>query len=84
MNAGHISNGLLAVDAYRQTKGACGGIDFWGNAWEWTTSTDSNGNYIIKGGSWDSSRDDCRTEKSDITRKGTQGYNNVGFRIVRQ
>lgn len=84
MNAGRITNGLTPVDAYQQTKGACGGIDFWGNAWEWTISTDTNGNYIIKGGSWDSSRDDCRTEKSDITRKGTQGYSNVGFRIVRQ
>ena len=83
MNSGHKERGLTAVDAYEQSKGACGGIDFWGNCWEWTSSTDANGLYIIKGGSWDSSRDDCRTEKSDVVREGSQEYANVGFRVVR-
>ena len=83
MNAGRVESGLTAVDAYSQTTGACGGIDFWGNCWEWTSSTDASGSYIIKGGSWDSSRDDCRSEKSDVVRTGTQGYANVGFRVVR-
>ena len=41
------------------------------------------GLYIIKGGSWDSKRDDCRSEKSDDVRNGAQGYANVGFRVVR-
>lgn len=83
MNAGFVESGLTAVDAYSQTTGACGGIDFWGNCWEWTSSTDDNGQYIIKGGSWDSDRDDCRSEKSDVTRDGSMGYQNVGFRVVR-
>ena len=83
MNSGHIERGLTAVDAYVQSKGACGGIDFWGNCWEWTSSTDKEGLYIIKGGSWDSKRDDCRSEKSDDVRNGVQGYANVGFRVVR-
>lgn len=83
MNSGHVEPGLTAVDAYGQTTGACGGIDFWGNCWEWTSSTDTSGSYIIKGGSWDSERDDCRSEKSDVVRTGTQGYMNVGFRVVR-
>lgn len=83
MNSGHAENGLTAVDAYSQSKGACGGIDFWGNCWEWTSSTDANGQHIIKGGSWNSKRDDCRSEKSDVVRNGTQGYSNVGFRVVR-
>lgn len=83
MNANHIESGLTAVDAYKQSTGACGGIDFWGNCWEWTTSTNANGQHIIKGGSWDSKRDDCRSEKSDDVRDGTEGYANVGFRIVR-
>ena len=30
MNANHIESGLTAVDAYKQSTGACGGIDFWG------------------------------------------------------
>ena len=83
MNSGYVESGLTAVDAYSQTTGACGGIDFWGNCWEWTSSTDTNGMYIIKGGSWDSDRDDCRSEKSDVVRDGSQGYANVGFRVVR-
>lgn len=83
MNSGHAERGLTAVDAYTQSKGACGGIDFWGNCWEWTSSTDTNGMYIIKGGSWDSDRDDCRSEKSDEVRNGSQGYVNVGFRVVK-
>lgn len=83
MNSGHVESGLTVVDAYSQTTGACGGIDFWGNCWEWTSTTDANGSYIIKGGSWDSDRDDCRSEKSDVVRDGSQGYANVGFRVVR-
>lgn len=83
MNSGRVESGLTPVDAYSQTTGACGGIDFWGNCWEWTSSTDASGAYIIKGGSWDSDRDDCRSEKSDVVRNGTQGYTNVGFRVVR-
>ena len=83
MNSGRVETGLTPVDAYNQTTGACGGIDFWGNCWEWTSSTDAGGSYIIKGGSWDSERDDCRSEKSDVVRTGTQGYANVGFRVVR-
>ena len=83
MNSGYVESGLTAVDAYSQATGACGGIDFWGNCWEWTSSTDPNGLYIIKGGSWDSERDDCRSEKSDDVRNGSQGYANVGFRVVR-
>lgn len=83
MNSGYVESGLTVVDAYSQTTGACGGIDFWGNCWEWTSSVDANGLYIIKGGSWDSDRDDCRSEKSDVVRDGSQGYANVGFRVVR-
>ena len=83
MNSSRVESGLTAVDAYSQPTGACGGIDFWGNCWEWTSSTDSSGSYIVKGGSWDSERDDCRSEKSDVVRTGTQGYANVGFRVVR-
>ena len=83
MNANRVESGLTAVDAYKQSAGACGGVDFWGNCWEWTSSTDANGQYIVKGGSWDSKRDDCRSEKSDDVRNGAQGYANVVFRVVR-
>ena len=83
MNSDHVERGLTAVEAYAQTTGACGGIDFWGNCWEWTSTTNANGEYIVKGGSWDSSRDACRSEYSDDARNGSEGYANVGFRVVR-
>ena len=83
MNTNHVESGLTAVDAYSQTTGACGGIDFWGNCWEWTSTTNEAGQYIIKGGAWDTSRDECRTEYSDDARNGANGYANVGFRVVR-
>jgi len=83
MNSDHVEQGLTAVDAYSQTTGACGGIDFWGNCWEWTSTQAANGEYIVKGGAWDSSRDQCRSEYSDDSRDSSQGYQNVGFRVVR-
>ena len=83
MNSDHVERGLTAVEAYAQTTGACGGIDFWGNCWEWTSTTNASGEYIVKGGSWDSSRDACRSEYSDDARNGAEGYDNVGFRVVR-
>ena len=83
MNANHIESGLTSVDAYSDSKGGCGGIDFWGNCWEWTSTQTNDGKYIIKGGAWDSSRDECRSEYSDASRDGSKGYANVGFRVVR-
>lgn len=83
MNSDHVEKGLTAVDAYKQTTGACGGIDFWGNCWEWTSTQAANGEYIVKGGAWDTSRDECRSEYSDTAYDGFKGYTNVGFRVVR-
>ena len=83
MNSGHIQNGLTPVDYYSQTTGACGGIDFWGNSWEWTSTQNDEGLYIVKGGAWDSTRDQCRTEYSGDARDGNSTYSNVGFRVVR-
>ena len=83
MNANFVESGLTSVDAYAGSKGNCGGIDFWGNCWEWTSTLDADGNYLVKGGSWDSSRDACRSEYCDDAREGTGRYANVGFRVVR-
>ena len=84
MNSDHVEKGITAVDAYAQTTGACGGIDFWGNCWEWTSTLNASNQYIVKGGSWDSGRDACRSEYSDDARDGSKGYANVGFRVVRE
>ena len=83
MNSGHIHNGLTPVEAYSQTTGSCGGIDFWGNCWEWTSTQINEVLNIVKGGAWDSTRDQCRTEYSGDTRDASLGYPNVGFRVVR-
>lgn len=83
MNANFVEKGLTSVDAYAASKGNCGGIDFWGNSWEWTSTQNASGQYIVKGGSWDSSRDACRSEYSDDARDASGRYANVGFRVVR-
>ena len=83
MNSGHVQNGLTPVDYYPHSTGTCGGIDFWGNCWEWTSTQNAAGQYIVKGGAWDSDRDSCRTEYSDDVRDGNMAYPNVGFRVVR-
>ena len=83
MNADHIESGLTSVDAYDVSKGNCGGIDFWGNCWEWTSTLTEQGEYLVKGGAWDTSRDSCRSEYSDDSRDGSKGYANVGIRVVR-
>ena len=83
MNSNHVENGLTPVDAYANSVGNCGGIDFWGNCWEWTSTQNAAGNYLVKGGAWDTSRDECRSEYSDTAYDGSKAYQNVGFRVVR-
>lgn len=79
-----IGKGLMPVSAFNRTLGACGGIDFWGNCWEWTSTPRSDGTIAVKGGSWDSPRMSCRTEYREEGRSGGGRYANVGFRIVRE
>ena len=83
-------DGLTPVSEFAKTKGASGGIDFWGNAWEWTSTVrkitegpcaGQTGN-AIKGGSWDSPRMSCRTEYRSEGRNPESAYPNVGFRII--
>ena len=76
--------GLSAVDAYAGTHGASGGIDFWGNCWEWTSTVRPDGNLAVKGGSWDSPRMSCRTEYRSEGRTPDVQYANVGFRLIRE
>ncbi len=78
-----LGKGLTPVTAFNGTTGACGGIDFWGNCWEWTGSVRGDGSIAVKGGSWDSPRISCRTEHRSESRKAGDSYPNVGFRIVR-
>ncbi len=75
---------ITNVDAFATTKGACGGIDFWGNCWEWTSTKRGANANGVKGGAFDSKRTECRTEARTESRKPAAGYPNVTFRVVRE
>ena len=79
-----VGNATTPVDAYARTKGACGGADFWGNCWEWTSTARGDDANAVKGGAFDSPRTACRTEARDASRPAAQGYPNVTFRVVRE
>ena len=81
-----INDGRTPVDQYAAvTRGAHGAIDFWGNVWEWTStelSEDGAATMEVKGGSWQSDRTDCRTEYRGEGRDASQGFDDVGFRVI--
>lgn len=80
------NEGTTPVDAYAQTRSACGAIDMWGNCWEWTSTpvSDDKSTMSVKGGSWNSRRTDCRTEQKGIGRNASHGADDVTFRIIRE
>ena len=82
-NAGE-NKGITPVTAYASTLSASGAIDMWGNVWEWTSTSRTTQAKAVKGGSWDSARTECRTEERTESRNLNKGYNNVGFRVVRE
>lgn len=79
-----VGDSIRPVDAFAQTKGASGGIDFWGNCWEWTATKRGDGKNAVKGGAFDAKRTDCRTEAKATSRGGARGYPNVTIRLVRE
>ena len=76
-------DGTTPVNAYAKTLSACGAIDMWGNVWEWT-STPVGNQRAVKGGAWNSRRTECRTEARGTGRNQDRGYEDVGFRVVRE
>ena len=84
MNCGE-GNGTKPVDTYKQTLSAAGAIDVWGNVWEWTsTPKTAQDELAVKGGAWNASRTECRTENRGETRNAAGRYESVGFRIIRE
>ena len=78
-----VNDGRTSVEEYAKvTRGAHGAVDFWGNVWEWTTTLRTDGTLGVKGGAWDSARTDCRTEHRKEGRDASQGYEDVGFRVI--
>ncbi|WP_295253643.1 SUMF1/EgtB/PvdO family nonheme iron enzyme [uncultured Catenibacterium sp.] len=79
-----INDGRTPVEQYASvTRGAHGAVDFWGNVWEWTSTLRSDAVRGVKGGSWKSARTDCRTEYRKEGRLETEGYDEVGFRVLK-
>ena len=79
-----VGDSIRPVDAFAQTKGASGGVDFWGNCWEWTATKRGDGKYAVKGGAFDSKRTDCRTEAKNTAKDASKGHPNVTMRLVRE
>lgn len=84
-----VADGRASVDQYADvTHGAHGAVDFWGNVWEWTStsrpSSDGESMLGVKGGSWKSARTDCRTENRSEARYAQRSYDDVGFRVVQE
>lgn len=79
-----INDGKTSVFEYSDsTRGAHGAIDFWGNVWEWTSTSANQDNLLeVKGGSWKTTRNECRTEYRDESRNQDECYDDVGFRVI--
>ena len=82
-NSGNIAI-LMPVDTYKNTLSASGAIDMWGNVWELTSTERTTDKVVVKGGAYNTGRTECRTENRDESRDKNKGYENVGFRIVRE
>lgn len=79
-----VNDGRTPVEQYASvTRGAHGAVDFWGNVWEWTSTLRNDDVRGVKGGSWKSARTDCRTEYRKEGRLETEGYDDVGFRVLK-
>ena len=84
MNSGGVENGATPVYAYVQTTGASGAIDLWGNVWEWTSTDRSETDKAVKGGAWNTPKTSCRTENRSEGRNPAFGYEDVGFRPIKE
>ena len=67
-----------------QTKGACGGIDFWGNCWEWTSTARGKGKNAVKGGAFDSKRTARASSAGAPADASSSNSRRISSREVRQ
>ena len=89
INAANVETGPTDVYYYYSlyesgAQSLSGTLDMWGNVWEWLATPHEEGQMKIKGGAFDEPRSQCRTEERGNGRDPSQGYSNVGFRILRE
>ena len=89
INAANVESSPTDVYYYYSiyTNGAqslSGTLDMWGNVWEWLATPHTDGQMKVKGGAFDEPRSQCRTEERGNGRDPSQGYPNVGFRLLRE
>ena len=84
-NANNVNSGRVSVFYDENvTRGTHGAIDFLGNVLEWTTTPRTEINSLcVKGGSWKSNRNDCKTENRREGRNSENTFDDVGFRVVK-
>lgn len=74
---------LMDANASSNTLAACGAVDMWGNAWEWTSTPRTAHRYAVKGGSFSTPRTQCRTENRTESRLDSDPQSDTTFRPVR-
>ena len=82
-----VNDGRTPVEEYADaTRGAHGAVDFWGMSGNGlplcVPEADGGAVLGVKGGSWESERTDCRTEHREEGRDASEGYDDVGFRVI--
>lgn len=73
-------NVLSDVGIHRLGASWVGALDMSGNAAEWTTSTNSAGGYVVRGGSWNDTQDAVSTKYSIVNKNAANLE--TGFRCV--
>lgn len=80
-SADNEERGTTAVNAFPQGKSPAGLFDCAGNIWEWTSSTDEDGDPFIRGGAWGYGAVNQRCAFRDWFHPVNRRLN-LGFRLV--
>ncbi len=79
----HRGGGTSAVDAHPQGISPVGALDMGGNVWEWTRTERSNGDRVLKGGSWRKAEPDETARPAFVhSDSPDRAEDNYGFRPV--